>query len=158
MKKRAILLAVTLSTNALADPPVPQLETVPPGDDRIAALREGDRAPYTGQLFDSSTALRWANWLEQYRVILRTTVEHDQKVCSIKLDYDATVLKTEQQKAAALEQDLKQRLTDSEKARAQAQYEAQNPPWYRTVWFGAGLGVVTTLAITYAVVQTTSGK
>jgi hypothetical protein len=146
-------LVLTLTTRALADP-VPQVSTTPAGDDRIVVVREGDRVPFTGQLFDGPTALRWANWLEQYRQLLPTTHQHDEQVCQIKLNYDAKVLTVEQQRAKAVEQDLKQRLAGSEKQRAAAEYEAQNPAWYRTVWFGAGVGVVATIAIAAVVVRT----
>lgn len=155
MKARVALLVLTITGKAFADPPVPTVETVPPGDDHIVVVRAGEKVPFTGQLFDGDTALRWANWLEQYRHLVPTIIEHDQKVCSIKLEYDASILKTEKDKAAAIERDLKERLLKSEKARAQAEYEAQNPPWYRSVWFGVGVGAVSTIAITYAVVHTT---
>jgi hypothetical protein len=151
MKIRALVLALTLTTRALAEEPV--VEAIPPGDDKIVVVREGDKAPFTGQLFDGPTALRWANWLQQYRHILRLTVEHDQKVCQVKLNYDAEVLTIEKKRAAATEQDLRDRLVKSETARADAEYRAEHPAWYRTVWFGVGVGVVGTVAVTYAAAQ-----
>lgn len=158
MKILTSLLILMLATSAVADPPlvppaVPTVEAIPPGPDNIVVVKQGAAAPFTGQLFDGSTALRWANWLQQYRQLLTTTIQHDQQVEQINLNYDAGILKTEQQRNTAAEQDLNQRLASSEKQKAQAEYEAQNPPWYRTVWFGVGIGVVGTVAIAATVAK-----
>lgn len=151
MKLKPIFALLLVSRLAAADPIV---QTIPPGSDKIVVVREGDRAPFTGQLFDSPTALRWANWLQQYQTMLTATVEHDQKVCAAKVEYGSKLLTIEKERAAALEQDLRARLVTSEKARAQALYEAQNPSWYRTVWFGAGVATVTLLVTTVVVSST----
>jgi hypothetical protein len=157
MKIRALVLLLTFTTKVLAEEPV--IEAIPPGDDKIVVVREGDKAPFTGQLFDGPTALRWANWLQQYRHILRLTIERDQKVCQVKLDYDAEVLAIEKRRAAATEQDLRERLVKSETGRADAEYRVEHPPFYRTVWFGVGIGVVGTVAVTYVAAQAlASGK
>jgi hypothetical protein len=153
MKTRALLTIVLMSRIAAADPLV---QAIPLGDDKIVVVREGDKAPFTGQLFDGATALRWANWLQQYQTLLPATIEREQKICSAKVEYGDKVLKAEKERAAGVEQDLRKRLVSSEKELAQARYDEQNPSWYRTVWFGAGVGIATTLAVTYVAVQTTA--
>jgi len=150
VKYRVWLGVVLISRMAVAEPLV---QSIPSGDDKIVVVREGDKAPFTGQLFDGPTALRWANWLQQYQTLLPATIERDQKVCSAKVEYGGKVLVIEKERAAALERDLRDRLVKAEQERGKALYEAQNPSWYRTVWFGAGVGIVTTLAITYVSVQ-----
>jgi hypothetical protein len=150
--KTKMMIAVTLMSRlAVADPTV---KTIPDGPDKIVVVKEGDKAPFTGQLFDAPTALRWANWLQQYQTLLPAMAERDQKVCDAKIEYGTKALVIEKERATAAEKDLRDRLVMAEKERAQALYEAQNPSWYRTVWFGAGVGAVTTLVITYVSVQT----
>jgi hypothetical protein len=146
--KRAFLAIVLIPKLAFADPPA--VEAVPPGDDQIVVVHAGDKAPFTGQLFDQPTALRWANWMQQYRTLLKVTVDHDTQVCDAKLLYDSTVMTAEKVKTDGVEKDLRDRLTKTDAARAQAQYDADHPTWYKSVWFGVGVGVVGTLAVTYA--------
>lgn len=119
-----------------------EIETIPPGPDKIQPVKAQEPAPYAGVLYDNDTALRWANWLRQYKVRLKADVEKEQKVCAVKLSYEAGVLATEKRRSKELQDDLKARLQTSEKARLEAEERARNPPWYTTAWFGAGVGVV----------------
>lgn len=151
MKIRALVLLATFSTRALAADPL--VQSIPPGDDKIVVVRQGEKVPFTGQLYDGATALRWANWLQQYRQLVVLNHEHDQQVCQAKLDFDATFLASETKKATTIERDLKDRLVASERARAAAQYEIDHPAWYRSIWFGAAVGIVTTLGVSYVAVQ-----
>lgn len=115
------------------------LTPVPPGDDKILPLRAGDPAPVSGQLFDTPTALRWGNYLEQCRVRLTSDVVFQRKVDQAQITYLSSVLDAER----------KQYLTvtgDYQKQVAQLQTELRNPPFYSTVWFGTVLGVVGTVA------------
>lgn len=152
--RRAALVIILIPRLALADPLT--VEAVPPGDDKIVVVHEGDKAPFTGQLFDQPTALRWANWMQQYRALLKVTVDHDTQVCDAKLLYDSTVMGAEKVKTDGIEADLRDRLTKSDQARATAQYQLDHPPWYTSVWFGVGVGVVGTLAVTYAAAKVLS--
>jgi len=155
MKYRVWLGVVLMSRMAVAEPLV---QSIPSGDDKIVVVREGDKAPFTGQLFDGATALRWANWLQQYQTLLPATIERDQKVCSAKVEYGGKALVIEKERAAVVEQDLRKRLLSSEKERVQAIYELQNPSWYRTVWFGVAIGATSVLATVYVVGRGSSTK
>lgn len=125
----------------------PPIETTPPGDDRIAPLGLGEKAPFEGQLFDTPTALRWANWLKQYKYRLKADVELSEKICVVKGEYSEKVLAAEKERASTVETDLKTRLLRSEQSRVKAEYELQNPPWYKSFWFPMTVGVVGTVAV-----------
>jgi hypothetical protein len=107
----------------------------------------GEKVPFDGQLFDPQTALRWANWLQQYKLRLKQDVTYEQKVCEAKLSYSDKVLKVEEELSKEVKQDLRGRLMRSEKARLVAEEETRNPPWYRSVWFGIAVGTVGTISI-----------
>lgn len=124
-----------------------ELETIPPGPDKIQPVKAQEPAPYAGMLYDNDTALRWANWLKQYKVRLKADVEKEQKTCAVKLSYDAGVLASEKKRSKELQDDLKGRLQRSEKARLDAEERMRNPPWYTTTWFGVGLGVVGSVTV-----------
>ncbi len=125
----------------------PPVQDIPPGDDKIVPLEEGDEAPFTGQLFDQPTALRWGNWLLQYRYRLKWDVERAQEECLVETDYRDRLLQVEKERARRVEKDLMQRLERSEGARLAAEEEARNPSWYNTREFGVVLGVTSTVGI-----------
>ena len=131
------------------DPPaaLPPIQTIPPGDDVITPLRKGQAAPFTGQLFDSNTALRWGNWLQQYKYRLQWDVEKQVSVCRVEKTYRDELLAAEEKRAGAVEKDLTTRLERSEQARLDAEEEARNPPWYSTTTFGVVIGVVATAVV-----------
>lgn len=120
------------------------IQTIPPGEDKISPLKKGEVAPYDGQLFDNYTALRWGNWLLQYKLRLRIDVEYQKKLWDADVElwkkkYEIsetkyTVVTADyQKKVAALE-------TQVEKYRA----EVESPAWYRSPITGFVLGVVVT--------------
>lgn len=145
MSWRAFLLVLLLPSLVWAQSP--PIVAVPPGDDKIVPLEEGDKAPYTGQLFDPTTALRWANWLQQYKYRLKWDVEKEQSICAVEKKYRDDLLSAEEKRAATVEKDLRARLLRSEKARLKAEEEARNPDWYNTRTFGVAVGVVATVGI-----------
>ena len=116
---------------------------VPAGNDVIVPVRKGEPAPVDGQIFDNDTALRWANWLVQYKTLLKTKIELQKKLCAIDTDLA-------QQKLAIEEEKNQKVVTDLETKLQKAQTEAADPPFYRTFWFGATMGVVGTVALTAA--------
>lgn len=136
----ATLLAFTLIAQEARGQVSPRIEDIPPGPDRIVAVKEGESAPFQGVLFDTPTAQRWGNWLRQYKLRLVLDVEYQKKQdeisyraldrgWQIRMDAVQGALLQQQQRTAELEKRL------------------QEPtPWYRTVWFGLTLGVVGTLA------------
>lgn len=113
-----------------------KIEDLPPGPDRIQALREGEAAPYSGLLFDPPTAQRWGNWLRQYKVRLAEDVALEKRLGQIELKANDERWRLQ---ASVLQQSLDaQRLKATELERRLQ----EPPPWYRTVWFGAGAGVL----------------
>ena len=52
---------------------------IPPGDDVIVPITKGSISPITGQVFESATSLRWANWLQQYRFQLKQSELYGQE-------------------------------------------------------------------------------
>lgn len=145
-----LLLLVLFPTTAWAQPspdPSPPVEAIPPGDDVIVSLPKGHVAPFGGQLYEPLTALRWANWLQQYKYRLVWDVEKEQSVCRVEKKYRDDLLEAEEARALKVETDLVIRLGRSEQARLDAEEEIRNPPWYSTVEFGVVLGVVTTSVI-----------
>lgn len=144
MNWRALVSVLLLSSTAAAQVPV---QAIPPGDDKIVPLEQGEKAPYTGQLFDQPTALRWGNWLLQYKYRLEWDVQYEKKVCAADVSYRDKLLVIERERAATVEADLLQRLERSEQARLRAEEEARNPSWYQGRDFGIVLGVAGTVGI-----------
>jgi hypothetical protein len=138
--KRAVVGALLLSLSTRAAAQAPPVTAIPPGPDKITPLAAGDKAPFGGQLFDTPTALRWANWLEQYRVRLKLDVEAQQQLDQVQID-----LLT---KKLDLERAQYQTVTlDYQKQVAALQTELRDPPWYKSPLFGFTIGVVGTIAI-----------
>lgn len=136
----AALIALTLTAQEARGQVSPRIEDIPPGADRIVAIKEGEPAPFSGALFDTPTAQRWGNWLRQYKLRLVLDVEYQKKQDEIsyraldrgwqlRMDAVQLALLQQQHRTAELEKRLQ-----------------QPTPWYRTVWFGLTLGVVGTLA------------
>lgn len=132
----SVLLVLALTRTARADPPAPlPVVAVPPGDDVIVAIRKGDPAPFTGQLFDEKSALRWANYLQQYKYRLAADVAFQKQYDQATIDYLKKSLEDANKTAATSTQSLQLQL-------ATAQDAAQNPPFYKTFWFGVVIGFV----------------
>lgn len=140
MSPRAFVAVFLLTSMVFAQ--AAPIRRIPEGEDRITSMTQGQEAPYSGQLFDPPTALRWANALEQYKMRLEDDVEREKQVCEIKTEYSEKVLAAEKERAVIVEADLRIRLHRSEQARLKAEHELRNPTWYRTTWFGVVTGVV----------------
>lgn len=114
--------------------------SIPPGPDTIIPIKKGTPAPMDGQLFDDPTALRWGNWLMQYKSLVKNNKELDQQVCSAQVDLQATKLKNLQTQYDTVTADLQKKLDAAQAAEA-------NPPFYKTFTFGLGVGVIGTIAV-----------
>lgn len=132
MKVQVAIALVLLASPALGDP-LP-LTPVPTGDDRIVVVKQGELAPYAGQLFDTPTALRWANYLHQCKYRLGADVDYQKKLDDADKKALETIVAVERQKYDVVSKDLEGRLA-----------RAEDPPFYRQVWFGVVLGVVGTI-------------
>lgn len=141
MKKLVALLVVTAcATSAWAQ----DVQTIPPGDDQITPVRKGQPAPFDGQLFEPNTALRWANWLRQYQLVLKLDRQYNEKVCGASTDFLNRSLELERQKYTDVTADYQQREAELRRLNTELQLRLDNPPWYRSVWFGVAAGAVLT--------------
>lgn len=143
MTLRATVALLLLAQPVFADP-LP-LTPVPTGEDRITAVKEAQAAPYGGQLFDTPTALRWANYLHQCRYRLGADVEYQKRLDDADKKALEAVVSIERQKYEVVTKDLQERIA-----------RAEDLPFYRQVWFGVVLGVIGTVgaaAATAAVVR-----
>lgn len=121
---------------------VPAPEAIPPGDSVIVPVKKGQGAPFDGQLYSPETALRWANWLQQYRLSLRLQLELDQKLCAVDTALLGRKLALEQEARLAERGDLTARLTRLQKENLETQLQLHNPPWYTHPALVFSLGVV----------------
>lgn len=141
MRSVLVFCAAALVSNmALADLPV---QTVPPGDDKIVVVTQGQPAPFTGQLFDNNTALRWGNWLQQYKFRLTLDVDTQKKLDQIQIDLLAGKLQFERDQYKVVTGDYQVQV-------ATLQEELRNPPWYKSPWFGFGCGIVASVVLVSA--------
>lgn len=144
--KLLITVAMLLSIvgTAKADPPTPAVQDIPTGADKIYPLRKGDVAPYDGQLFDNATGMRWGNWLMQYKLRLNNDVAYEQKLRTDDAKLCEERRAISDQKYAIVTDTYQSNVAIMSAQLTQAQYEASNPPWYRSPFFSFTLGVVTT--------------
>ena len=128
----AVVTVVTLLPHvAWADP----VQAIPPGDDTIVSVKQGEPAPFTGQLFENNTAIRWGHYLEQYKYRLTADVALQMKLSQADVDYQKKLLVLEQEKYTKVVAELE--------AKNQAlQVQVSDPPFYTRVWFGITVGVV----------------
>lgn len=132
---------VQARVRALQD--VPEVPAIPEGVDRIESLLEGHRAPYTGMLLDTDTAIRWTNALRWWPETFRNRVQllgaiHEETVAS----YERRIALIEESYTREIDglrqnvRDVSQRLAD-----------AMTREWYETVEFGIIVGVVISAVI-----------
>jgi hypothetical protein len=149
MRTTALVLLFALTPRlAWADPPAPAASgsvapvvPLPPGEDNIVVLKKGDPAPFTGQLFDQPTALRWGNYLLQYKFRLQADVELQRKLGGLDLQLA--------EKKLVLEKELYTKVTTDLQAKLDAANKrlAVGPAWYETPTFGFAAGIVTSLVV-----------
>lgn len=153
MKYLLILSVLLMTSLARAEEPLPTpaIITFPTGDDNIVSVRKGEAAPYAGQLFDENTALRWAMWLQQYKLRYGADLKAERERSEVLVAREAVYRAIESDRNAKSEKDLRERLLAAEKARLNAEEKLRNPPIWKEpgLWFGTG--VVTTLVAVVAV-------
>jgi hypothetical protein len=115
---------------------------IPPGEDHIEAMTSGERAPFTGMLLETDTAIRWTNrlrwWRETFQLRLREQGEildalrrsHTVEIEVIRQSYEREII--------GLREDFRQMVDLYE--RQLERY--RNPPFYETWGFAFGTGVV----------------
>lgn len=111
---------------------------IPPGEDRMVALDQGDRAPFTGILLDTDTAIRWTNALRWWPDAFRLRMDSVSSAVSLIEQYGDQRLRiteeSRQREIDGLRQDLR--------TQAQQAAQAAERPWYTTFTFGLVVGVV----------------
>lgn len=151
MRRTLLVIALLCPSLAVAqEAPVLQVVTYPPGDDKIVVVRKGDLVPFTGQLYDDNTAVRWAIWLQQYKERYTIDMKAAGEICAVKLSTEEKLAAIAAERDAAVHADALLRLKASEEARLKAEEALRNPSFFERpgVWFAAG--VVSTVAITVA--------
>lgn len=148
--RNVLFVLLTLSlflmerTGYCDDLTAPIVKDIPPGDDKIVAVHAGDKVPFTGQLFEPATALRWANWLQQYKLRLDTDVEAQKKICAADAQLANKLAAIDQEKNTTIQTDLKNTNGQLTTRVADLQKVIDDPPFYKTFLFGAIVGVVAT--------------
>jgi hypothetical protein len=133
----ALLSVLLVSQSVQAEP----IRSIPPGDDKIAPLKKGEDAPFDGQLFDTNTAIRWGNWLEQYRVRIELDKETQQLIHQAQINYLNQVIK--------IEQDQYKQVTDVQREKIQEleKKAAEGEPWYESFQTGMVVGALATVIV-----------
>ena len=164
MNWKTLVAAVLLPTYASAQTaaiskvsiPVPQLSlsyvapplvAVPEGDDHIVALGAGQPAPFSGQLYDPATAMRWAHYLQQAKLRLVEDVVAERKACNAQLFFVGQKAELEKEHSAVVEADLRARVLKLEQRNIELGEEISDPGFFRSPTFWFGTGVLTTGAI-----------
>jgi hypothetical protein len=149
---RSLIFSLVLLSAAIAraEDPAP-VQDIPPGDDQIEVLVQGKPAPFTGQLFSQETALRWANWLNQYKARLKSDVELEKAICKAETTYRDKLLAIEVVRGADIAKDQKQRMLRLEQYNAQLQDKINNPSFWHSMEFGLILGALSASAVAVAV-------
>lgn len=117
-----------------------EVAAVPPGQDQIVPVRKGEPSPFEGQLFSNDTSLRWANWLVQYKRLVKDDRELQAKLCAADAEALQTRITLQKEQYARVTAELQKKLEAAEKA-------AADPPWYKTSTFGLVLGIVGTVGV-----------
>jgi hypothetical protein len=104
-------------------------------------------APFDGQFFDNNTALRWGNWLSQYKFRLKLDVDYQKKLGDADVELWKKKYDLEENRYMVVTGDYQKQVAKLENDMAKYKDEALNPPWYRTTTFGFILGVVATGAV-----------
>lgn len=117
------------------------VQALPAGEDTITPLGKGAQAPYTGQLLDEPTALRWMHYLEQYKVRLREDVVYERTMCNAYLAYDAERLRLSEDARASIVASAEAAAKRADELNAHLQQEASSPGVLKSpiLWMSVGL-------------------
>lgn len=116
------------------------VKDIPAGADKIVAVKEGDKVPFTGQLFEPGTALRWSNWLLQYKLRLDTSSELQASMAKADAELADRRVAIEVEKQTVVVTDYKAQVA----VRDAQILKLSDPPFYKSVWFGFVIGTVVT--------------
>jgi len=140
-----LLLAAPAAAQEMPVVPAPEGDVdQPPGEDVIVVVGRGVPAPFSGQLFDPATALRWGYRTVRYRLLIQTLraelqVCHEERAASTERQLDI--------QSSSYVREIEGLRTDLREQAARYEGELQryrSPPFYETWSFGFAMGVVVT--------------
>ncbi len=133
-----VLLALSAPLPARAEPG--DVKDIPPGPDVIVSVRAGQAAPFSGQLYDPKTALRWANWIDQLRALRAADAElaDERRAAEVDLCKQTAQIADEKYKVVVASYRARDAALTQENARL------KDTPWYRSPWFGFAVGIFVT--------------
>ena len=148
----ALIVLVTLLWAAAAQAqdgaPVPDGDVdVPAGSDVIVVAREGVAAPFTGQLFDQATALRWGNRIVRYRMRIHLLEE---ELTATRTAYDTSMTERLRLQAESFGREIDGLRTDLRDQAARYEGELaryRNQPFWESWGFAFGMGALVVAVI-----------
>lgn len=143
MRRTLLLLSVLLFPLPGAAQEAPRPPNTPEGVDRVVALREGQPAPFSGQLLDTDTAIRWTFRLEWYAAEVPRQVRL--RVDSLRLTEESWQTRLDLVEESYLREVAG--LREDNRALAQRLARAQNPGFFRTTSGGFVIGVGISLVL-----------
>lgn len=159
MRAKAVIALILLPSFCFAEdsvparllPPLPELklEVIPSGEDKIVAVSKGELAPFTGQLYSTDTAIRWLNYLDQYKTKTPLLLDTYRQVCEAEIRYRDDASSARQKAYEDVRNDLTLRLKEMERVNAQLHEELRkDPSFFKSRSFGIVVGVVSTMVLT----------
>jgi hypothetical protein len=139
----SVLLIIALVLTAWCWPA--NAEDFPPGEDQIVPLAVGDRAPFEGQLFETTTAIRWGFRIQSLRLRLDADVAAANESCAVQTELLTTKLNLAQERFdfnVTMLTDARDQLQAQVVQLTEALADAQDTPWYRSWTFGLVVGIV----------------
>jgi hypothetical protein len=131
-----LLLSAHVAAQATPAIPVPHLElkyeppplvAVPAGEDKIVPLKLNQPAPFTGELFDLPTAVRFGHFIEQARLRLKEDVLLERRRCNAEMSYLGQRANLERDLRLSEEADYRMRILKLENTNIQLQNSINNP-------------------------------
>lgn len=111
-------------------------------------LREGDRAPFTGQLILQADLLRWAMRIEALEHRLEVDVRTERERCDVRLDLERARTTAASDTRALHDALYETRIQELAAALNEARRSAERQPWESpALWFAVGAVVAAGAAI-----------
>lgn len=139
---RKILIVISMAWVFLA-PSTGHCEEASPEDAEVVPVEQGERAPFSGQLFPTELAIRMGFRIEQLELQLQADVERERDRCEVMLGFEQRRLQLERERGEFEVAQLTERVNEQ----AEDLYEARNVPWYRTWGFAFGMGIAASVVL-----------
>jgi hypothetical protein len=139
---RAILVTFAVISVFLV-PSTVHCEEASPEDAEVVPLEQGERAPFSGQLFPTELAIRMGFRIEHLELQLQADVQRERDSCEVRLSFEERRLQLEEERNTFEVSQLTERVNEQ----AEDLYEARNVPWYRTWGFAFGMGIAASVVL-----------